>query len=519
MHASKQMAADEESAFESMKILIRDLAPNTTQDDLTEYFTKFGDVKEAIIPHNSVTGSPHSFGFVVLRNPLRIPFLLQISHCIRRRCVEVSRALKGEDLQTLESQRLTSTVDSVQRPENFDQRRIFVQGSPRRGITNDEFLKFFQGFGSVMDSYFWDDIGFGHITFMIKRDADRVLYRHSYVLDDGSRVKVNRLQRIPRDHINRVGRAISIQQDAACVDHVNGTQDMLPQAATSDGNSRNMQIILPTATSATDHVDGVKDIQPEAAASVSGTTSLQIVPAAATSGIDDVDAVKDNMQPQTAGQPRAAESISNTRDLQIVAAAASSYPRNTQTIPPASNFVPRNRQISPSAASFYRRNIQIIPAAAVSDPRNTQRILQPTAANFDPRHMLITPEAASSLTGYPWNNSVHNHEWRNHPSAARIYIPGSGNFPPSDQSIWHYYPDEMNYMVHGAVELHSPGPRPTFYQTYNGTCTHTNADDFPHVYFPRNDAHYGNFPTAPTDMSTVQYFYHYDDINNGYYMQ
>ncbi|XP_073291739.1 uncharacterized protein [Primulina huaijiensis] len=182
------MADGEESPFEVGTILARDLARNTTEDDLKRHFTRYGDVTEAIIPFNRVTGKPHSFGFVTFSDPSVITVVLSKPHPINNFWAEVSRAMKGEDLQTLEYQRIyvprpIYSSHIFEGPGDSNKRSIFVSGPRSSRFTKHEVMEYFLGYGNVFSCSFICDESCGLVVFSIERTVDRVLRKSIHNLN------------------------------------------------------------------------------------------------------------------------------------------------------------------------------------------------------------------------------------------------------------------------------------------------------------------------------------------------
>ncbi|KAK7835713.1 heterogeneous nuclear ribonucleoprotein 1-like [Quercus suber] len=64
------------------KLFIGGIAWDTSEETLTEYFTQYGQVTQAVIMREKPTGRPRGFGFVVFSDPSVLDRVLQDRHTI-----------------------------------------------------------------------------------------------------------------------------------------------------------------------------------------------------------------------------------------------------------------------------------------------------------------------------------------------------------------------------------------------------------------------------------------------------
>ncbi|KAF3974485.1 hypothetical protein CMV_002188 [Castanea mollissima] len=64
------------------KLFIGGIAWDTSEETLTEYFTQYGQVTQAVIMREKPTGRPRGFGFVVFSEPSVLDRVLQDRHTI-----------------------------------------------------------------------------------------------------------------------------------------------------------------------------------------------------------------------------------------------------------------------------------------------------------------------------------------------------------------------------------------------------------------------------------------------------
>lgn len=71
------------------KLFIGGIAWDTTEDKLTDYFTRYGDVSQVVIMRDKTTGRPRGFGFVIFSDPSILDQVLQDKHTIDGRTVSL----------------------------------------------------------------------------------------------------------------------------------------------------------------------------------------------------------------------------------------------------------------------------------------------------------------------------------------------------------------------------------------------------------------------------------------------
>lgn len=72
------------------KLFVGGIGRDTTVEQLREYFERYGEVSNASIVKDKVTGRPRGFGFVSFSDPLVIDRVLKIKHVVGKRTVCVS---------------------------------------------------------------------------------------------------------------------------------------------------------------------------------------------------------------------------------------------------------------------------------------------------------------------------------------------------------------------------------------------------------------------------------------------
>ncbi|GER52239.1 RNA-binding (RRM/RBD/RNP motifs) family protein [Striga asiatica] len=169
------------------------------QIKLKEYFQGYGEVVQAVVMRDKVSGKPRGFGFVVFSDPEILDRVLQDSHVIDGRTVEAKRALSRDEQQG-------SRGGNSGGVRSFGggggrTKKIFVGGLPPT-LSEDGFRQYFETYGEVTDVVIMYDQqtnrprGFGFISFDSEDAVDRVLHKTFHDLN-GKQVEVKRAQ--PKD--------------------------------------------------------------------------------------------------------------------------------------------------------------------------------------------------------------------------------------------------------------------------------------------------------------------------------
>ncbi|CAL9098581.1 RNA recognition motif containing protein [Musa troglodytarum] len=190
------------------KLFIGGISWETTEDKLKDHFGNYGEVLDAVIMRDKVTGRPRGFGFVVFADPSLLDRVLQDNHTIDGRTVDAKRALSREEQQmSARSGNTTSGNPTTGRSAgagagaNIRTKKIFVGGLPPT-LTEDGFRQYFESFGTVTDAVVMYDQnthrprGFGFISFDSEDTVDKVLQKTFHDLN-GKPVEVKRA--LPKD--------------------------------------------------------------------------------------------------------------------------------------------------------------------------------------------------------------------------------------------------------------------------------------------------------------------------------
>nr|GMC70624.1 heterogeneous nuclear ribonucleoprotein 1 [Ipomoea batatas] len=162
------------------KLFIGGISWDTTEENLKEYFSTYGEVLEAVIMRDRSTGRARGFGFIVFADPAVADRVITEKHNIDGRMVRMDRnsnSLQGS-------------------PGPGRTRKIFVGGLAST-VTEGDFKKYFEQFGIITDAVVMYDHntqrprGFGFITYDSEDAVDKVLLKTFHQLN-GKMVEVKR---------------------------------------------------------------------------------------------------------------------------------------------------------------------------------------------------------------------------------------------------------------------------------------------------------------------------------------
>lgn len=71
------------------KLFIGGISWETTEDKLSDYFGKYGDVLQTAVMRDKITGKPRGFGFVVFADASTVDRVLQDTHTLDGRTVRI----------------------------------------------------------------------------------------------------------------------------------------------------------------------------------------------------------------------------------------------------------------------------------------------------------------------------------------------------------------------------------------------------------------------------------------------
>ncbi|GBG61332.1 hypothetical protein CBR_g20367 [Chara braunii] len=163
------------------KIFIGGLCWETTTENLTRHFRKYGEIIDAVIMKDRNSGHPRGFGFVTFRDPSICDRALKDTHCIDGRTVEVKKSVPRECMKGPRT------------------KKIFVGGLPP-SITDAEFKEYFSKFGKVEEHQIMQDHhtgrsrGFGFVTFESENTVEEVLAEGTRQEIGGKEVEIKKAE-------------------------------------------------------------------------------------------------------------------------------------------------------------------------------------------------------------------------------------------------------------------------------------------------------------------------------------
>ncbi|KAL5712824.1 hypothetical protein ACHQM5_014953 [Ranunculus cassubicifolius] len=167
------------------KIFIGGLSKDATLAAFKEYFERYGEITDSVIMKDRNTGHPRGFGFVTYADPSVVDKVIEETHVINGKQVEIKRTIpKG-------------TVQS--KDKDLKTKKIFVGGIPTM-TTEDEFKNFFSKFGKVVEHQIVLDHatqrsrGFGFIVYDNEQVVDDMLVNGNKIDMDGSQVEIKRAE-------------------------------------------------------------------------------------------------------------------------------------------------------------------------------------------------------------------------------------------------------------------------------------------------------------------------------------
>jgi len=180
------------SAPLTSKIFVGGISQNTTETAFASYFSRFGEIKDAVIMRDKLTGASRGFGFVRFADASSLDKVLSQELELDGRKVDVKIAVPKESIG--------------EAPGLHRTRKVFVGGlSPK--VTSEELRAHFAQFGTVVNAIIMMDTktnksrGFGFVTFDAENTVDTVLAR-THILS-GKPVEIKKA--VPREKISSEG--------------------------------------------------------------------------------------------------------------------------------------------------------------------------------------------------------------------------------------------------------------------------------------------------------------------------
>jgi RNA recognition motif-containing protein len=188
------------------KVFVGGLSWATSEADFVRYFSKFGDVKEAVIMKDKATGKSRGFGFVAFSDPASVDKVMQAKDQIE---------LDGRTVDC----KVAVPKDQISNPEQVITKKLFIGGIPS-AVTEGEFKNHFSQFGRISHSSLMVDKasgrsrGFGFVTFDSQDAVDLVLSKEHTL--GGKSVECKKA--IPKTKLERDQAAAGVRPNSASQD-------------------------------------------------------------------------------------------------------------------------------------------------------------------------------------------------------------------------------------------------------------------------------------------------------------
>lgn len=181
------MASSTQKESTSFKIFVGGLEPETTEDDLTEYFSEFGRVIERLIKVDIKTKRSRGFAFIGFKSPESVDRVLQVEHhYINGKKIDCKRAMTKEDAYSLNR----NLKDSC--------RKVYISNIPKE-LSRKDLQDFFNQFGKIIDFnliFKKKETGFLYIIYDNEEDAMSLIER-KFVEINGFRLEIQKA--IPKE--------------------------------------------------------------------------------------------------------------------------------------------------------------------------------------------------------------------------------------------------------------------------------------------------------------------------------
>ncbi|KAL7681300.1 putative RNA recognition motif domain, nucleotide-binding alpha-beta plait domain superfamily [Plasmopara halstedii] len=184
------------------KLFIGGVSWETTEDTLRQHFGKYGALTDAALMKDKYTGQPRGFGFVTFADASAIDRVLEETHTLDGRSVEVKRAIPRERTAPGSSEfrgaRSGYSSNGGGGGGIFtESKKIFVGGLAPT-IAEQDFRHYFEEFGRITDAVVMIDRdtqrsrGFGFITFEDESSVAEVISKNHEI--HGKSVEIKRAE-------------------------------------------------------------------------------------------------------------------------------------------------------------------------------------------------------------------------------------------------------------------------------------------------------------------------------------
>ena len=192
------------------KIFVGGLPSSVTSEGLISHFSAYGEVVDATIMNDKITGRPRGFGFVTFRTVEAVDALMQEQHVLDGKQVECKRAVPmgyvdkpgapsgGPGMGRSAGTPPPAAVPSAAGvPPRYNPEKIFVGGLPI-SCDDNKLREYFSKYGVIVDAVVMVDRdlqrhrGFGYVLFQDAASVDAAVAEHDNHQIDGKWVDVKR---------------------------------------------------------------------------------------------------------------------------------------------------------------------------------------------------------------------------------------------------------------------------------------------------------------------------------------
>lgn len=152
-------------AVQDRKLFIGGLAPQTDEDKLREFYSKWGDIVDLVVMKDGTTGRSRGFGFVTYSEASMAEQAVSDGpHEIDGKSIDTKRAISKDAMED----------------NSGPTQKVFV-GGLKREITSEQVNEYFQKFGPVKEALVMteketgESRGFAFVTFEDTESVERVM--------------------------------------------------------------------------------------------------------------------------------------------------------------------------------------------------------------------------------------------------------------------------------------------------------------------------------------------------------